>query len=132
MANPLAQAERQRQATRPGLAVRGTFSPARAWRPAVVARLARTLGVKSSLSAPSQEYHPAMQVITGTVVDGRVVVQGAALPEGAQVTVLTRGASEDFTLSTEDEDELLEALAEIDRGEYVSLEQLLDTLPRHS
>ena len=29
----------------PGLAVRGTFSPARAWRPAVVARLARTLGV---------------------------------------------------------------------------------------
>ena len=40
----LAQAERQRQATRPGLAVRGTFSPARAWRPAVVARLARTLG----------------------------------------------------------------------------------------
>ena len=35
--------ERQRQATRPGLAVRGTFSPARAWRPAVVARLARTL-----------------------------------------------------------------------------------------
>jgi hypothetical protein len=27
------------------LAVRGTFSPARAWRPAVVARLARTLGI---------------------------------------------------------------------------------------
>ena len=43
--NP-AQAERQRQATRPGLAVRGTFSPARAWRPAVVARLARTLAVR--------------------------------------------------------------------------------------
>ena len=33
-----------RQAPGPGLAVRGTFSPARAWRPAVVARLARTLG----------------------------------------------------------------------------------------
>ena len=28
----------------PGLAVRSTFSPARAWRPTVVARLARTLG----------------------------------------------------------------------------------------
>ncbi len=38
----------ERQATRPGLAVRGTFSPARAWRPAAVARLARTLGVKSN------------------------------------------------------------------------------------
>ena len=36
----------KRQATRPGLAVRGTFSPARAWRPAVVARLARTLGLR--------------------------------------------------------------------------------------
>ena len=31
------------KATRPGLAVRGTFSPARAWRPAVVARSARTV-----------------------------------------------------------------------------------------
>ena len=30
--------------------VRGTFSPARAWHPAVVARLARTLGVKFSMS----------------------------------------------------------------------------------
>jgi hypothetical protein len=73
-----------------------------------------------------------MQVITGTVVDGRVVVQGAALPEGALVTVLTRGANESFALSAEDEDELLEALAEIDRGEHVSLEQLLGTLPRRS
>ena len=73
-----------------------------------------------------------MQVITGTVVDGRVVVQGAALPEGALVTVLTRGANESFTLSAEDEDELLEALAEIDRGEHLSLEQLLETLPRRS
>ncbi len=40
---PLAQAGRQRQATRPKLAVRGTFSPARAWRPPVVAFFARTL-----------------------------------------------------------------------------------------
>ena len=43
--NPCAEADGQRQATRPGLAVRGTFSPARAWRPAFVARLARTLGL---------------------------------------------------------------------------------------
>ena len=73
-----------------------------------------------------------MQVTTGTVVDGRVVVQGAALAEGSLVTVLTRGADESFTLSAVDEDELLEALAEIDRGEHLSLEQLLETLPRCS
>ena len=56
-AQPLAQAEQQRRATRPGLVVRGTFSPARAWRPAVVACLARTLGVNlqhSSLFGVSQ------------------------------------------------------------------------------
>jgi len=34
---------------RPGPVVRGTFSPARAWRPAVVARLARTLGISEPL-----------------------------------------------------------------------------------
>jgi hypothetical protein len=73
-----------------------------------------------------------MQLITGTVVEGRVVVQGVALPEGSRVTVLTRGADEGFTLSAEDEDELIEALAEIDRGEYVGLEQLLTTLPHRS
>ena len=37
------RAERQRQATKPGPVVLCTFSPARVWRPAVVARLARTL-----------------------------------------------------------------------------------------
>jgi hypothetical protein len=40
--------------------VRGTFSPARAWRPAVVARLARTLGVTNTmiLSATIKLYLP--------------------------------------------------------------------------
>jgi len=71
-----------------------------------------------------------MQVTTGTVVNGRIVVQGATLPEGAVVTLLTRGADESFVLSAEDETELLDAIAEIDRGECVSLEQLLATLPR--
>ena len=39
----LAQAEHQRQAARPGLAVRGALSAARAWRYTAGARLARTL-----------------------------------------------------------------------------------------
>ena len=73
-----------------------------------------------------------MQVVTGTVVEGRVVVQGASLPEGARVTVLAQGADEGFSLSAEQEDELIESLAEIDRGDFVSLEQLLSTLPRRT
>ncbi|CAD5373585.1 hypothetical protein RA210_U390003 [Rubrivivax sp. A210] len=45
--------------------VRGTFSPARAWWPAAVARLARTLGVKrpQSASSPLCTYQPATHVL---------------------------------------------------------------------
>lgn len=72
----------------------------------------------------------AMQVATGTVVNGRIVLEGVPLPEGAVVTVLTRGADEVFQLSPQQEDELLEAMAEIERGETVSLQDLLSSLPR--
>jgi hypothetical protein len=72
----------------------------------------------------------AMQVATGTVVDGKVVVEGVPLQEGALVAVVTRGADEPFSLSAAQEDELLAAMAEIQRGEFVTLEQLLAELPQ--
>jgi hypothetical protein len=71
-----------------------------------------------------------MQVVTGTVVNGRVVVEGAPLQEGALVAVLARGADEPFHLTSTEEDELLAAMAEIQRGEFVSLDQLLESLPK--
>ena len=71
-----------------------------------------------------------MQVATGTVVDGKIVLEGVHLVEGARVTVVTRGADETFTLSAAQEDELLEAMAEIERGEVVPLEVLLQSLPQ--
>ncbi len=70
-----------------------------------------------------------MQVATGTVVNGKVVVEGSTLPEGAVVAVLSRGAEESFKLSSMQEDELLAAIAEIERGEFVGLEELLASLP---
>jgi hypothetical protein len=73
-----------------------------------------------------------MQAVAGTVVGGHVVVQGVALPEGTRVTVLTRGADESFALSVDEEDDLIDALAEIERGDVVSLEQLLATLPNRT
>ena len=73
-----------------------------------------------------------MQVATGTVVDGKVVVEGAPLVEGSFVAVIARGADESFSLSGAQEDELLEAIAEIDRGEYVGLDELLRSLPPQS
>ena len=71
-----------------------------------------------------------MHIATGTVVNGKVVLEGVALPEGAVVTVLTRGADEEFSLSEAEERELLAAMAEIERGEFVSLGELLNSLPQ--
>jgi hypothetical protein len=71
-----------------------------------------------------------MQVATGTVVNGKIEVEGVSLPEGSVVAVLARGADEPFELSSDDEDELVAAIAEIERGEYVTVEDLLRDLPR--
>ena len=71
-----------------------------------------------------------MQVATGTVVNGKVIVEGVSLREGALVAVVARGADEPFSLSATQEEELLAAMAEIQRGEFVTLEQLLADLPQ--
>ena len=71
-----------------------------------------------------------MQVTTGTVVDGKIVLEGVSLSEGSVVSIVARGADEGFSLTRAEEDELLAAMAEIERGEYVTLEDLLQSLPR--
>lgn len=71
-----------------------------------------------------------MKVATGTVVDGKVVVEGEALAEGSTVTVVLRDDEEAFELTSEEEEELLESIAQIERGEFTSGEQLLDRLRR--
>ncbi|MBE2241534.1 MAG: hypothetical protein IAE86_02180 [Burkholderiaceae bacterium] len=70
-----------------------------------------------------------MQVATGTAVNGKIVLEDVALEEGAVVAVVTRGADERFSLSAAKEDELAEALAEIERGKFVTFEDLLRPLP---
>lgn len=71
-----------------------------------------------------------MQLATGTVVDGKVVVEGLNLREGTVVTVLTRDDEEAVRLSPVEEAELLEALDEADRDEGVSAKELLTRLQR--
>ncbi len=71
-----------------------------------------------------------MKVATGIVVDGKVAVEGTALTEGSTVTVMLRDVEDTFTLSSEDENELLESIAAIERGEFVSGEELLERLRR--
>ena len=70
-----------------------------------------------------------MRVSTGKVVEGKVVVEGLPLEEGAVVTVLARESDETFRLSPEEEEELLLSIEEADRGETVSLEEVLAKLP---
>jgi hypothetical protein len=72
-----------------------------------------------------------MQITTGTVVGGKVVVEGVPLVEGSVVTVLSRQPDVPFALSADDEEELLEAIAEIERGEFVTPEALLESLRKY-
>lgn len=71
-----------------------------------------------------------MKVVTGTVIDGKVVIEGDTLVEGAKVTILAQDEVESFEASPEQEDALLAAIAEADRAEFVSSQQLLDNLRR--
>ena len=72
-----------------------------------------------------------MSVATGKVIDGRVIVEGTAFDEGVVVTILARDDDETFDLSPEQEAELLIAIAEAERGEVISADQLLKDL-RHT
>jgi hypothetical protein len=71
-----------------------------------------------------------MQLATGTVINGKVVVEGLALPEGTVVTVLTRDDEDAVRLSPADEAELLAALDEADLEEGVSAQELFARLQR--
>lgn len=73
-----------------------------------------------------------MRVAVGKVIGGKVVVEGAALAEGAAVTVLVRENDETFEVTPDQEKELLLALAEADRGDVVASEELLKDLRREA
>lgn len=72
-----------------------------------------------------------MQVTTGTVVGGKVIVEGVPLVEGSLVAVLSREPEEPFALSSEDENELLAAMAEIECGDFVLADELLESLRKY-
>ncbi|HET8832680.1 MAG TPA: hypothetical protein VFN86_11440 [Casimicrobiaceae bacterium] len=73
-----------------------------------------------------------MGIVTGTVVAGKVVIEGFDLPEGSRVTVLTPEPSGEVQLTPEEEAELLKAMAEVDRGETISAEELFARLDQRA
>jgi hypothetical protein len=79
---------------------------------------------------PIQSILITMKVATGKVVGGKVVVEGVALEEGASVTVLAKDDEGSFELTPDQENELLLSIAEADRGETISAEEVLAELAR--
>ncbi len=71
-----------------------------------------------------------MQIASGTIVGGKVVVEGLSLPEGTVVTVFVRGDEAAVRLPPQQEAELLEALDEADREEGISAEEMFVRLRR--
>ena len=71
-----------------------------------------------------------MRVASGRVIDGRVDLLGAELPEGASVTVLLAEGDETFEVDEETEKMLLESIAQCDRGQTVPFESVLEELRR--
>ncbi len=69
-----------------------------------------------------------MKVVTGMVVAGRVVIEGEPLKEGCALTVLAPEQDEAFVLDAQAEALLLAAMAQADRGELISGEELIDRL----
>lgn len=71
-----------------------------------------------------------MKVATGRVVEGKVVLEGEPLAEGAVVTVVARDDDDMFDVSPEEERVLLDAMAQADRGQVVSWEAFRERLRR--
>jgi hypothetical protein len=74
-----------------------------------------------------------MRLLSGRVIDGKIVVEGELLKEGSWVTVVTVVADLDeqaFSLTPEQEEELLEAIASVGRGEFVDGDEFLLTFGR--
>lgn len=71
-----------------------------------------------------------MKIATGKIVGGKVILAGEPLAEGSVVTVVAREDDETFDVSAEDERALVAAIAQAERGEVISWEQLREQLRR--
>ena len=80
--------------------------------------------------AHESEYPFDMKMATGKVVGGKIVLDGVSLNEGTSVTVLATDDESNFELTPDQERELILSIAEADRGETVSAEEVLAKLAR--
>ena len=72
-----------------------------------------------------------MQVATGKVIDGRIVLEGTSLPEGAMVTVFAANAEATIRLTPTEYAELESALDDADREEGITAKALFEHLRQY-
>ena len=72
-----------------------------------------------------------MKLVTGTVIEGKVVLEGASLPDGTTVTVLVDEADVPTRLPPDLLAELNEALDDADREEGISAEELINKIRKY-
>jgi hypothetical protein len=69
-----------------------------------------------------------MRIASGRVIAGKIEVEGEPFPEGMVVTLLGRDADEPFEVDAALKAELLESIAEADRGELIPAENVIRKL----
>ena len=72
-----------------------------------------------------------MDVTTGIVVGGKIVVEGESLPEGRTVGVFVANDNEPHRLSPEEADKLNEAIDEVSAGSFIDGDRHLAELRKH-
>ena len=73
-----------------------------------------------------------MKVISGTVVGGKIDVPIDALAEGDRVAILAADSTEPIQLTPEQEDELVAAVEDIRRGQYIDGQKVVADLRKHT
>ena len=76
-------------------------------------------------------YHLDMNAVSGTVVGGKIVVEGLALPDGTVVTVLTPADDSIVELPPHLAKELLQAIDEADQEVGGAGPEFLESLKRY-
>lgn len=69
-----------------------------------------------------------IRLVTGKVVEGKVVVEGDPLKEGSTVTVLASEDDGGLELTAEQEELLLQAIREAEQGDFIHGGQFLKEL----
>lgn len=69
-----------------------------------------------------------MKVISGTVIGGKVEVPRDAFAEGDRVAILAADSAAPIQLTPAQEDELVAAIEDVQRGQYVDGDDLLAEL----